>query len=125
MFACSRGCRRGEELVAGCDVALPDVAEARHPFGRARDRALRGVARPGEELLVDVLLARFAQRLERRRVAPALGQAVRAIAERVRARAKAPIGELGVTVEPEGLAHVGADVLAHRELVELVLGDAM
>src|SRR5688572_29352640 len=102
-----------------------DVAEARDALRRAGERALRVVARAGEELLVYVPLARLAQRLEGGRVAAALGEAVAAVAERVRARPEAAVGERRVAGERERFAHVGADVLAHGQRVELVLGDTV
>jgi hypothetical protein len=61
LFTRPGGRRRGQERVSGCEMALADVTEARDPLGRAGERALRGVAGPGEDLLVHVLLARLAQ----------------------------------------------------------------
>jgi hypothetical protein len=104
-------------------MANAGEAKADHALDGTGQRALRGVIRAGEELLVHVLLARLAQRLERGRVAVALGQAVPAVAERVRTCAEATGGERVVVGERERLAQVTADVLADREPLELVLGD--
>src|SRR5688572_8764202 len=106
-------------------MALTDVAKAPNPLVSLRDRALRGVARASEDPLVHVLFARFAQRLERGGVAAALGQAVAAVAERVRARREPSIRERGVGGESERLTEIGPYVVAHGELVDLVLGHAV
>src|SRR5215217_8206602 len=105
-------------------MAQPGVAQARHALGRAGDRALRRIARAGDELRVHVLLARVAQRLEGRRIASALGQAVAAVPERVRASRETALGKR-VVGEPEGFAQVTAHVLADRQRVELTLRGAV
>jgi hypothetical protein len=48
-------------------MAPAGIPERRDPLSRSRlgERALRRVGRPREELLVNVALARLAQRLER------------------------------------------------------------
>jgi hypothetical protein len=78
------GRRSGKKRVGSCEMALPDKAEARVPLARAGERSLRGILGAGEELLMHMAFPRFAQRLEGGRVAPALRQAVAAVAERVR-----------------------------------------
>jgi hypothetical protein len=72
-------------------MALAVVPEGRDALARAGDGALRGVGGAGEQLFVDVPFARLAQRLEGCGVASALGQAVAAVAELVRARRKSPL----------------------------------
>src|SRR3954464_239388 len=71
--------------VGGCYV--PDGIErpGRDALSRAGDRALGGVAGARENLGVRERFAVDGQLLERGRVAAALGQAVAAVAERVRA----------------------------------------
>src|SRR5688500_17949314 len=101
------------------------VAEARDALSRPGERALCGIGRAREELFVDVALAVFAQRLEGGRVAAALGEAVAAVAERVRARPEATVGDRLVARERERRADVGAYVLADGQRVELVLGHAV
>jgi hypothetical protein len=58
--AYSRG--GGQVGVGGCEMPLADVLEARDPLGlgELRELSLRPVGRALEQLLVDVLLARFA-----------------------------------------------------------------
>src|SRR5262245_40266227 len=106
-------------------MALTDVAKARATVHRAGDRALSRVVGAGEQLLVHVPLARLPQSLERCRVAAALGEAMPAVAERMRVRGEPSTDERGILGEREGLAHVRAHVLAHGQLVDLVLGDAV
>src|SRR4051794_2101344 len=109
-------------------MALAGELKAADPLARDRcgDRALCfGHALALKQLIADVALARLAQRLERRRVAARLRQAVPAEAQRVRARAEALLGERGVTRERERVPQVGADVLAHWERVDLMLADSV
>jgi hypothetical protein len=122
LLARPRGGRGGQERVAGCEMADAGVAEARDALGRARESALRRIRRARKQLLVDVALAVLAQRREGGRVAAALGEAVAAVAERVRTGTEAPLGERRIARKLEGLVRVGADVLAYRQRVELALG---
>jgi hypothetical protein len=57
-------------------MADPGDPETRHALDGTGKRALRGVVRAGDELLVHVLLTRLAQRLEGRGVAAALAEAM-------------------------------------------------
>ena len=83
---------------------MPDPVAFEHHDALVRlgERALGGVAGVGEDLLVHPRLAVGSQLLERRRVAAALGEAVAAVAEGVRARGEprccaTPWFRMGVT----------------------------
>ena len=107
-------------------MAVAGVFPVRDPLlvGRLGEFALRRVGGALEQLLVDVALARLAQRLERRGVAPAIGQAVPAVAESVRAATEAALGERGVARKLEGAADHGARVITDGERVDVVLARA-
>lgn len=78
---------------------MPDADELKgcHPLAWVdlRERALYCIA-AGEQLLADVVGAVLAKLPERRRVVPAFGQAVPAVAEGVRALRQAPIAAVAL-----------------------------
>src|SRR4051794_30523101 len=84
LLARSRRGSSSKERVGSCYVPGAGVLEGRYARLGRRDRPLRRVGRAGEDLLVHPRRASFAQALEGGGVAAALGQAVAAVAQRVR-----------------------------------------
>ncbi len=124
LLAGSGGGLGSEVGVGGCEMTDTDEVEARHALfdGQLGESALRLIT-ARKQLLAAMLLTRGAQILERRRPASGFGEAVAAVAERVRACRNPPIA----LVARRWLGRASCDRahLGHRDLDPAVEDEAV